>query len=985
MPGITLTQGRDRRGRSERGASGLLEREALLAAIDDTLERAGEGRGQALLIEGHAGIGKTRLHEAALDAARRRGFRVLRAAGAELERHLAFGLAAQLLAAQLDELSASRRRSLLAGLPEHVRALVDPEADSGSEDHGSDLGLVHGVFTALATADETRPALLAIDDLHWCDSASLELVLYLLHRLAELPLALVMTSRIGVEEATTVLDKIASQPPVHVEALAPLGRDAVAQLARRELGERADAEVVEACLEATGGNPFFLRELLRALGNEGGLSSAELTRRAVTLVPDAVIRTLRVRVGRLGGGARVLARAVVVLGDDVPLRHAAALAELELDAAVPAADALAQVAILLAREPLRFVHPLVRQALEQDIPAAELGMRHFQAAQLLQAENAGPERVAAHLLLSHRRGDPWVVERLRAAAREARTRAVPQSAVRYLRRALEEPPADDALRAEVLAELGIAEAAAGLPEAPGRFAQAIATAALPLRRVQLALERGRCLDSQGLHEQAARAYDAGLAELPAEPESSDELELRDQLEADFVATASVVPSLQRQALERSADLLDRAAEGPNTQGQRLRLAQTALYGTFNGEHAQTSAALAERAWDGGRLLEHGTPQGIGWRMVSSVLLLAGELERAAVIADAALEDARRRGWPFSLATASYMRALPLLWQARVDDSLSELDLAREARRVGWRQFARASAAHHALALIEKNELDRAEQILLEDVPPGATERRVEVPTGDWGKLADTPPSAFTNLEDAMRLYSLARLRLSQGQAEEALKAALACGAVVEATVGYYGYCPWRVAAAEAALNLGDRERALELATLAAERAERTQVLHERIRTQRVLGLCQGPKAGLAALTAAAELADGAPPRLETIRTLVELGAALRRANKRVAAREPLQQAADMAWAGGATALHERARTELAATGARPRRAMLLSGPDSLTPSERRIAELAATGASNREIAQTLFVTPKTVEYHLRNTYRKLDIDGRESLSTVLVA
>jgi DNA-binding CsgD family transcriptional regulator len=119
--------------------------------------------------------------------------------------------------------------------------------------------------------------------------------------------------------------------------------------------------------------------------------------------------------------------------------------------------------------------------------------------------------------------------------------------------------------------------------------------------------------------------------------------------------------------------------------------------------------------------------------------------------------------------------------------------------------------------------------------------------------------------------------------------------------------------------------------------------------------------------------------------LVDLGAALRRANQRMAARDPLERAADMAWAGGATALHHRARTELAATGARPRRDALLSGPDSLTPSERRIAELAATGRSNREIAQALFVTPKTVEYHLRNAYRKLDIDGRDSLSAVLVA
>jgi DNA-binding CsgD family transcriptional regulator len=92
----------------------------------------------------------------------------------------------------------------------------------------------------------------------------------------------------------------------------------------------------------------------------------------------------------------------------------------------------------------------------------------------------------------------------------------------------------------------------------------------------------------------------------------------------------------------------------------------------------------------------------------------------------------------------------------------------------------------------------------------------------------------------------------------------------------------------------------------------------------------------------------------------------------------------MAWAGGATALHARARTELAATGARPRRDMLLSGPDSLTPSERRIAELAATGHSNREIAQTLFVTEKTVETHLGRAFRKLDISSRRKLPEVLV-
>jgi DNA-binding CsgD family transcriptional regulator len=151
----------------------------------------------------------------------------------------------------------------------------------------------------------------------------------------------------------------------------------------------------------------------------------------------------------------------------------------------------------------------------------------------------------------------------------------------------------------------------------------------------------------------------------------------------------------------------------------------------------------------------------------------------------------------------------------------------------------------------------------------------------------------------------------------------------------------------------------------------------------VLGLCEPGTKGIRSLRAAVRLGVSAPPRLETVRALLDLGAALRRENRRSEAREPLSEAADLAGRGGAVALHERARSELAATGARPRREVLLSGPESLTPSERRIAELAATGQSNREIAQGLFVTPKTVEYHLRNTYRKLDIQTRQELAGAL--
>jgi DNA-binding CsgD family transcriptional regulator len=951
----------DRRGRAVRGGTGLLEREDALETIGGVLDDARAGTGRALLISGHPGMGKTRLHEATLDEARRRQLLVLRASGSELEQNLAFGGAAQLLRSLLNELPSTQRTVLLEQAPSRVRTLEGLGEQDSEPEAGEDLAVSHGLFTLIASAAESRPAVVAIDDLHWCDLASLEFAHYLLRRLDELPVALVLTSRLrSGGDGADVLDQISVDPRLAITELTPLGLEAAGELVRAHLGERVDQALVEVCAEVTAGNPFYLHELLLALAEERRLDSGQLARLARALAPDTVTRSLRVRVGRLGQAATALAAAVAILGDDVPLRHAAALSGLEITEAGVAADALAGVEVLLAREPLRFVHPLVRQAVAQDIPASQRAGRHLDAARLLYAEAERAEHVAAHLLLGRAEGNPWVVERLRAAAREAGSRSAPQSAVRYLERALEEPPGID-VRSDVLAELGVAEAALGSPEAAEHLAAAAAATDDPVRRAELALRRGRALDTGGLHAQACAAYDDGLAELPAEPADSSERELRDQLQTAYVVTAAIVPALQADAVERSAHALGPAGQRPETQGQRLLLAQTATHAAATGRPAEVVDQLAERAWDDGRLLEEADPQWIGWRTVASVFLLSGALERSLEITDAALEDARRRGWPLGFATVSYIRGLPQLWQGRVGGALADLEHARDARRYGWHEFSRSAAAHYALCLIERGELERAEQVLSEDGP------------------LDQP----RDLEDALRMYSMAELRLSQGRPGEALELALAVGSFAEQSIEFFGYCSWRATAAQAALALGDTERALGLAREAHARWERTGILHERIRALRVNGMCEGGEPGIERLRAAAELGATAPPRLETIRALVELGAALRRANQRSDARPPLQQAADMAREGGALALYERARTELAATGARPRREVLLSGPASLTPSERRIAELAAGGQSNREIAQALFVTPKTVEYHLRNSYRKLDIAGRGELAEAL--
>ena len=915
--------------------------------------------GAALLLEGHPGMGKTRLYEAALDQGRAAGMLVLRAAGAELERNLSFGVAAQLLGELLAEHVGPDRDALLRAAPDAIHGLLGGEGPAGGAPQ--DLSISHALFTLIAATSESGPVLVAVDDLHWCDVASMQFLLYLLHRIDELQVALVMTSRPMVpDDLRDLVDRISTQPRVRTEALRSLGPEAVAEMARAALGHRATREVIEACRQTTNGNPLYLRELLLALGEEPGLEDEALVRRAIELVPGAVARAVRVRVGRLGDDAAALARAVAVLGEDVPLRQAAALAGLSVDAAAAVANRLADVEVLLAREPLRYVHPLVRHAIERDVAPTEQASRHLDAARLLDAEGAEPERVAAHLLLGRAEGDDWVVAQLRAAAAQATARGALHSAINYLARALEEPPSRQQ-RSDVLAELGTAEAQLGLADADRHLGEAVAASFDPLRRAELLHERGAALYRQGSFVEAADAFTAALDELGPEDDKPGTRELHDALQTGYVAATALVPQLRAESTERSAALLARAQSGPRTHGQRLLLAQAAQRAAFAGTPSGRVRELADRAWDAGRMLENETATGVGWGIVAMALNLSGQFERSIELLECVMEDARRRGAPLAFATASYERALPLLGQGNIIAACADIERTLDAERYGWHQFARAAAAIYALCLLELGDLERAESAL-----------RVEEPAG-----------RASDLQDAVALTVRAELRLAQGRAEDALEDALASRRVLGEANVLTAFTPWQAIAAAAWLALDDTERAAALAQESLRLAERIDVAHERVRALRLIGLCNRDGGGLHTLGEAVALGRSGPQRLETIRALIDYGAALRRANRRAEARHPLQQAADMARAGGATLLLERARTELSASGARPRRDAFLSGPGSLTPSERRIAQLAAAGQTNREIASGLFVTPKTVEYHLRNAYRKLDIETRRELAEAL--
>jgi DNA-binding CsgD family transcriptional regulator len=241
-------------------------------------------------------------------------------------------------------------------------------------------------------------------------------------------------------------------------------------------------------------------------------------------------------------------------------------------------------------------------------------------------------------------------------------------------------------------------------------------------------------------------------------------------------------------------------------------------------------------------------------------------------------------------------------------------------------------------------------------------------------------------EDARLLFFpniRARLRMLAGDLAGGLADTLEVGRHAEPLGGRNpAFLAWRSQAALALLQLGEQDEARRLVGEELELARAWRAPRALGAALRAAGLVEGGGRGLALLHEAVEVLTDSPAKLEQAKARTELGAALRRANRRSEAREQLRRAVELATICGATPLAARAETELRATGARPRR-IALSGIESLTPSERRVAQRTAEGGTNREIAQALFVTPKTVEVHLSSVYRKLGISSRSQLPAVL--
>ena len=921
----------------------MLEREHELARIEELLDAARDGTGGLLLIAGPAGIGKTSLLGQCGSAAIGRGMVVLRARGDEVAMESSFAVARELLWPEAER----DRAGALSGAARLAEPVFEASGE-GAIDAERTASVLHGLHWLVANLAERSPLVLLVDDGHWLDPASARFLVYLSRRIDSLPVLLAVAARSGEVPDRSGLAALSESA---AERLAPgaLSEHASTVIVRHELGPRADEELCRSCYEAVAGNPFYLHALLAALRAEGGRPSVEVAARLRALGAGAVGRSVLVRLARLGPDCERLAEAVAVLAASSPLRHAASLAGLERAAAQSAADRLCQADLLLMDPGLSFAHPIVREAVAAELaPASKAGL-HFEAARLLAAEGAPADRVAAHLLSAERFGEQWVVDALRRAARQAIAQGAPEAAVSYLRRALAEPPAPDA-RVDLLVELGSAEVQIPAVTDFSALREALELADSSRRRAEIACELGWALVCLAQNKPARIMLEQEL-------ESAAELdpELVERLEALLIGGGA--PDLTARGIHaRLAGNLDRWRRGEARDPPMLAaLAQT---GAVMGFRVHDVAALARGAIADERLLDLWWP---AYNGAVVALSWADELDEAASAGDAGLAAAQRRGVAPMFVHMALMRAQTALRAGELElaEMYSQRALAvAEELGQGPRLWA---TMWHGSVLLERGRAEEAGE-LLEALP-------IERVLGLWQGL--------------MLLADRGRVRVALGELERGIADLIEADQRARSAGCHLGVLnDWMPGAALALDRLGRREQALELASreLADAAAFGAQRRHGIALS--VFGLIDPRPEGLTSLRDAARILEHSPARLEHARALVNLGTGLHARGRREEAREPLLRGLDVAHRCGAVALAEQARTELVATGARPRR-RTLTGPDALTPAELRTARMAAEGLSNREIAQALFLTTKTVEWQLSHAYAKLQVRGRGELACPL--
>ncbi len=890
----------------------LVDRDRELLSLSRAVDDLRAGAGGVLLIEGSAGIGKTRLLLEAGRLAAAAGATVLSARASELERAFGFGTVRQLYEPLL--LEPARGDALFAGAAQGARPVFETVDDDRAE--GS-FAVLHGLHRLTANLAAEGPVLLGVDDLQWCDTASLRFLAYLVKRIEVLPVLVVMTVRTGEPQAPDgLLAELLLEPSATVLRPQALSLDATGAVVRTRLDGAADA-FVAVCHSTTCGNPLLLRQLVRALESEGVPPDAVHTDTVRAVGSRAVASLVMLRLRRMPASAVEVARAVAFVGPDADLPTIAALAQLPEEQAAEALDVLSRGEILADSRPLRFVHPLVQDAVYSDVSPGDRALRHERAARTLHERGAPAERVAAHLLLAPARGDGVTVRVMRTAALLAAGRGASDSAVTFLRRALDEPPAAGD-RVDVLVELGRLESMVDGVAAVAHLTEAYASLTDPVERARLAMVIARTQAFVG-RRGAATGFAAAAAEsIPAGYDDE-----RQGLQA-LVRVTGYMHGLPPAGYRTGPD----PEVTGSGNGARMLAAARSLELMVAGRDRVRAVELARFALADDRLLDE--DHMLLWIPAVDVLLLAdadvGDLWRHA------RSHARVAGSLFAMLSVNTWHGYQQWRRGRLDDALASMGDALQQMPV-WGPLSMGGsyvAAFMAGIHLDRGDVDAAARIVRDS--------RSLARIGDGARV--------------MRLVT-AQLYLAQGRPEAAL-------AALQAQTGDFdidnpAWDNWREPAARAHAALGHIDQALAIAV-------------EHVTLLRRWGAPSWLGDGLV-LMGELRGADGLPLLREAVDVLTATDASLSLARARLAlARHPevdrveavglLRAVVHAALECGSPLVVDAALAALVERGERAdgdREARIR-----MTDRERQVLDLTDAGLDVHQVAQRLFLTPGVV-------------------------
>jgi DNA-binding CsgD family transcriptional regulator len=896
----------------------LLGRERERKVLDRLLDGARTGRGGVLVAHGEPGVGKTALVEYAVEAGQR--FRIARTAGIEADMELPFA-AVQLLCSPFLEL---------------IDHLPEPQRDALAVGFGLSVGTAPNPFLVglavlglVSEAAEQQPLLAVVDDAHWLDDASARVLAFVARRL--------LAEKVALLFATRELGALAGLPELHVQ---PLGRRDARALLESVLPTRLDEPVLERMLLETRGNPLALLELPRGLtptelaGGFGLSAAVPLS----TSIEESYMR----RLASLPDEARrlLLVAAADPVGDPALVRRAAE----QLAIPASAADTLESEGLLSLAPRVAFRHPLIRSAVYRATGPGERRAIHEALADATDPE-LDPDRRAWHRAQAALMPDEHIAAELETSAARAQARGGFAATAAFLERATDLTPGgprrsgralaaaqaklqagapEDALRLLSTAEPGILSelerARAGRLRAEISFASTRGTGAVTL--LLAAAERLREVDPELARETYLEALTAAIFAGPLAGPGENSPEIAE--------AARAAPRVRRPgALDLLLDgLVAALTEGYSAAVPILRQAQHAFGGASESEQLRWM-------WGG---------------TVSALLLWDDEAWES--LADRHLQLVRETG-----ALGDLMMALD--HRAQLHVFAGELALAAsldEAIQEATELTGSPVAPYHGMGLVALRGREAEARRFIDSMRAEVTERGEGAGLSfmDWAEsLLNNGLGRYTDaLAAARRVIDRAELVPVNWAMPELIEAAVRAGSPD--------------LAAEADRRLADQSRASG--------------------TDWALGIAARAHALLVEDERADEFYAEAIERLGRTRVVVDLARAhllygewLRRQRRRTDARNELRMAHDMFSGFGAEAFAERARVELEATGERARK-RTVDTIDQLTPQESQVARLATQGNTNKEIAAQLFISPSTVEYHLRKAFRKLGVKSRTQLA-----